>query len=168
MSSSKIKSQINYKVEITEPNSHYAHVTLEFPVTGGEKTIVGLPVWTPGSYLVREFAKSIESVEVKDENSNSIAVNKINKNQWEFVAENNTTISVSYNIYCHEFSARTTFINEEQALLNNASLLMFISGRETQGGFVSIKFPDKLWGNAESSLPKINESTNSVTFEFDI
>lgn len=167
MSSSKIKSQINYKVEITEPNSHYAHVTLEFPVTGGEKTIVGLPVWTPGSYLVREFAKSIESVEVKDENAKSISINKINKNQWEFVSEINTTVSVSYDIYCHEFSARTTFINDEQALLNNASLLMFISGRESEGGFVNITFPEQKWKNAESSLPKTNESTSSVTFEFD-
>jgi len=167
MFSSKSKSQINYKVEINAPHTHYAHVTLEFPVTAGSQNIIGIPVWTPGSYLIREFAKSIESVSVKDNTNKAIGVNKITKNQWEFVSENDATISVEYDIYCHEFSARTTYINTEQALLNNASLLMFIKGRESQGGFLSITFPENTWKNSESSLPKTNETANSVTFEFD-
>lgn len=167
MISSTIKSQINYTVEITDPHTHYAHVTLKFPVIAGEKNIVGIPVWTPGSYLVREFAKSIESVKVKDQTEKVIGVNKITKNQWEFVSEVDATISVEYDIYCHEFSARTTYINADQALLNNASLLMFIKGRESQGGFITITFPENIWKNSESSLPKTNETTNSVTFEFD-
>ena len=167
MFSSKSKSQINYKVEINAPHTHYAHVTLEFPVTAGSQNIVGIPVWTPGSYLIREFAKSIESVSVKYQNGHSIRVNKLTKNQWEFISENDGTISVEYDIYCHEFSARTTYINAEQALLNNASLLMFIKGRENQGGFVAITFPENSWNNTESSLPKIKETSKSVSFEFD-
>src|SRR6185437_8380208 len=53
---------VRYTVSFPSPSTHYAAVEAEFP-TGGRGSIeVFMPVWTPGSYLVREFSRNVEDV----------------------------------------------------------------------------------------------------------
>jgi predicted metalloprotease with PDZ domain len=53
---------ITYNVSFPEAQAHYAEI--EMHITGLQQNTLELkmPVWTPGSYLVREFAKNIESL----------------------------------------------------------------------------------------------------------
>ena len=55
------KTKIHYTVTFPEAQAHYADI--EMDITGLKQNILDLkmPVWTPGSYLVREFAKNVES-----------------------------------------------------------------------------------------------------------
>jgi predicted metalloprotease with PDZ domain len=70
---------IDYSIRIPDPKNHYANVSINY--TSQEKGMVkiSMPVWTPGSYLVREFAKNIETVTIEI-NGKSVNANKSDKN----------------------------------------------------------------------------------------
>ncbi|HZY40161.1 MAG TPA: peptidase M61, partial [Mucilaginibacter sp.] len=53
--------KINYTVTFPEAQAHYADIEMDISGLQQNSLILKMPVWTPGSYLVREFAKNIES-----------------------------------------------------------------------------------------------------------
>src|ERR1700753_3654559 len=77
----KAPVSISYTVTFPEAQAHYADI--EMNITGlHQKTLdLKMPVWTPGSYLVREFAKNVESFGV-EANGKTIPFVKTRKNIW--------------------------------------------------------------------------------------
>src|SRR5258708_23941264 len=51
---------IRYVVRISAPESHYAGVEAIFPIARESQLELFLPVWTPGSYMVREYSRNLE------------------------------------------------------------------------------------------------------------
>ncbi len=131
---------VKYEIRIPNPKSHYAEVLIKTIASEKGNIKISMPVWTPGSYLVREFAKNVESVSC-DINSRAIDVNKIDKNTWSIPAKKGDEISFRYKVYCFELSVRTSFIDADQALLNMASVLMFVEGKEKLNGELTILSP---------------------------
>ena len=52
-------AEIHYTVDLADAKNHYVTVTLDAATTGVATELM-MPVWTPGSYLVREFARHIQ------------------------------------------------------------------------------------------------------------
>jgi predicted metalloprotease with PDZ domain len=104
-----------------------------------------MPVWTPGSYLVREFAKNIETVTIEI-NGKLVSTSKSDKNTWSFPAKKGDKILFQYNVYCYEMSVRTSYIDEDQALLNLASVCAFIEGKEKTNIHCLVELPGG-WNN---------------------
>jgi predicted metalloprotease with PDZ domain len=154
---------MNYTLTIPDPTSHYAEITLSVPADSAGDYIFSLPVWTPGSYLVREFSKSIEQV-AAFENGRSLNVEKIAKNKWKVQMVKPGNFVFTYKVYCFEFSARTSFIDAEQALINGASVFMFVEGMEDSPGKVDITLP-KEWKSYISSL-KDSPINGGVRYSF--
>ena len=155
---------MHYSINIPKPSNHYAEVTMTVSVDAPGDYIFSMPVWTPGSYLVREFSKSVEQVNATI-NKKDLKVQKIEKNRWKVKASSKGEIKFAYKVYCFEFSARTTFIDADQALLNGASIFMFVEGFENLKGQVDIKLPDS-WNSYISSMQE-KPIKGGVSFEFD-
>lgn len=156
--------RVHYNINISDPKSHYADVTLRLEdLTPGSFDIY-MPVWTPGSYLVREFAKNVESVSARGlslEESKMVFAEeplnfgaalspiKLDKNTWRLtIPKNVAAAEFHYRVYCFELSVRTSFIDEDQALLNMASVLMTVKGAEHLGGDLSIDYPVRWFSHA--------------------
>src|SRR3712207_3678545 len=75
---------IHYQVAMPKPESHLFEVTLF--VQGWSEPMLDLkmPVWTPGSYLVREYAKHLQdfSAEAGDRKQ-PLPWRKLEKNHWQ-------------------------------------------------------------------------------------
>ncbi|NEN95703.1 MAG: peptidase M61, partial [Moorea sp. SIO3I7] len=74
---------IHYHVAMPQPQSHLFEVTLQ--VEGWEAPLLDLkmPVWTPGSYLVREYARHLQDFSADTGNpSQSLPWRKLAKNHW--------------------------------------------------------------------------------------
>ena len=157
---------INYKVDLPKPSNHYAKVQMIFKAEKDTVFQVGMPVWTPGSYLVREFSKSVENVSATI-NGEPLNVTKSRKNVWDIESKGKGLITISYWVYCFEFSARTSFINESQALINGASFFMYLKGSEQESGQVEFHIPQQ-WENHISSMKEVsfNPSTNTIVYSF--
>ena len=136
---------VDYSIRIPEPKNHYANVSINY--TAQEKGLVkvSMPVWTPGSYLVRKFAKNIETVTIEI-NGKLVSTSKSDKNTWSFPAKKGGKILFQYNVYCYEMSVRTSYIDEDQALLNLASVCAFIEGKEKTNIHCLVELPGG-WNN---------------------
>ncbi len=156
--------EMNYTLSIPDPSNHYAEVSVTVPVETAGDYIFSLPVWTPGSYLVREFSRNVEQITAVV-NDQATKVEKIEKNRWKVNAKKAGLLRLSYKVYCFEFSARTTFIDAEQALLNGASLFMFVTGFEQRKGQVDIILPQE-WKSHISSMQD-KPFKGGVSYEFD-
>ncbi|MEY3965732.1 MAG: hypothetical protein RL263_901 [Bacteroidota bacterium] len=165
------KNQVNYQISIPNPNSHYAVVDIDYVAENeGPTGIITLPTWTPGSYLLREFSRNVNRVYMqKNSGPNSIVpLKQQSKNQWVVEAKKGEKIKISYEIYCFDFSVRTSYISTEQALLNMASVLMFVEGQTSESGTVSIKYPEN-WKSVATSLEEeksSNKGPGQTTFKY--
>ncbi len=80
-----------------------------------------IPVWTPGSYLIREFAKNVENVKAESFGGTEITAEKINKNTWHVNAKNQSQVKFKYKVYCNELTVRTSSVNSEHAFISSSS-----------------------------------------------
>ncbi|MFM7928712.1 MAG: hypothetical protein ACKO9Q_13465, partial [Pirellula sp.] len=72
---------IHYRIEFKEPAIHRVQIEVSFATHGAKEIRLMMPVWTPGSYMVREYARQIESLEAYDKNG-PIKTIKADKNHW--------------------------------------------------------------------------------------
>ncbi len=155
---------MHYSINIPKPSNHYAEITMTVSVDAPGDYIFSMPVWTPGSYLVREFSKSVEQVGASI-NKKDINVHKIEKNRWKVQVPSKGEIKFTYSVYCFEFSARTTFIDADQALLNGASIFMFVEGFESRKGQLDVILPNS-WKSYISSMQE-SPLEGGVTYTFE-
>jgi predicted metalloprotease with PDZ domain len=155
---------IVHRVSIPDPKTHFVHVETTLSADGagaagtssaagsggralGEPVVLFMPVWTPGSYLVREYARCIESLSADP----PARVTKLRKNAWRIEPRGAARIVVRYRVYANELTVRTNHVDETHAFLVGAALFLTIEGAEQLGAIVEIDAPRE-WRVA-TSLP---------------
>ena len=75
---------VRYRVRFPAPETHLFELEATFPadVFAGGDAVFWLPVWTPGSYLVREFARHVERVAAADAAGAKLACERLDKRSW--------------------------------------------------------------------------------------
>src|ERR1700744_6563152 len=73
--------QISYTVTFPEAQAHYADVEMNISNLQQNTLDIKMPVWTPGSYLIREFSKNVESFTAAS-GSKELDAPKVAKNCW--------------------------------------------------------------------------------------
>tara|TARA_R110001592_G_scaffold148165_3_gene372863 strand:- start:1802 stop:3550 length:1749 start_codon:yes stop_codon:yes gene_type:complete len=150
-------SEINYEVSMPEPHTHYFQVTMEISDYEKEYIDIKMPVWAPGSYLVREFAKSVEGLSAQANDKSSIKTEKINKNTWRIHSKNAKNVKVNYSVYAFEMSVRTSFLDASHGYFNGTSIFMFVDELKNNPLSLSI-IPFKDWKKISTSLTKVGEN----------
>jgi predicted metalloprotease with PDZ domain len=116
----QVSDQICYTLRFPAPHTHYMEVEAAYP-TGGRSAIdLFMAVWTPGSYLVREYQRHVENVVARDPAGGVLAVEKIAKNRWRVDTGGTPVVTVAYRVYGREMSVRTNWIESGFALINGA------------------------------------------------
>lgn len=162
------QSEISFKVSFSEPQAHYADV--EMKVSGNRKEFldVKMPVWAPGSYLVREFSKNVEGFSAKGGDNASLPAEKINKNTWRIATGKKDQVVISYKVYAFEVSVRTSFIDESHAFLSPTGIFMYVDGLIRQPAIVSI-VPHKNWKKISTGLEPVKGKLNTyLASDFDV
>ena len=88
-----------------------------------------MPVWTPGSYLIREYARHVQDMAVKGASGNALPWQKINKNTWQVDVKGEKEIAASYRVYANELTVRTNELNDDHGFWNNAGTAFVSKGR---------------------------------------
>lgn len=122
--------EINFTVSMSKPYTHLLEVEMRLSAARlpAEVNLV-MPVWTPGSYLVREFARHVQDFAAMDEGGHALLWHKINKDTWRIEANGAREVRVSYRVYANELSVRTNDLNDTHAAFNNAATLMYPEGQ---------------------------------------
>lgn len=133
---------IRYTVRFPAPQTHYASVEAAIPVAGMASAEVFMPVWTPGSYLVREYARNVEDIVVTDAAGKRLTFQKSRKNRWRIETGGSPEIHFSYRVYGREMSVRTNWVEESFALLNGAPTFVSLVGGLTRPHDVRFILPE--------------------------
>lgn len=159
---------INYTISMSKPWTHLLEVEMRLAWTAmPEQAELKMPVWTPGSYLIREYARHVESFSAKDASGNDLTWRKTNKNTWQIDAKGAKEIVARYNVYANELTVRTSELNDEHAFISPAALLLFPKDQLSAPSTVKV-VPFGNWKVA-TGLPKIANQTNAFRAEnFDV
>ena len=128
-----------------------------------EKAELKMPVWTPGSYLVREYARNLQDFAVRDAAGTGLAWRKINKNTWQVDTKGGKEIAVTYRIYSNELTVRTNELNDEHGFWNNAATLLFVKGQLKAPSTVKVN-PYGNW-RIGTGLPPVEGEANTFRAE---
>lgn len=141
---------IRYTLSFPEPHSHYLHVEMQVNDIRQEQIALKMPVWTPGSYLIREFQRNIDFV-TSTINEQTVRLKKRDKNTWILPLADATGFTVNYQLYCNELSVRTNFVNSDFALLNGAATFLYLEGYEKNAVEIIIQ-PYEKWDKCSTAL----------------
>jgi predicted metalloprotease with PDZ domain len=120
--------EISYTVSMPKPHTHLLDVELRLRGPLAAETDLIMPVWTPGSYLIREFERNVQDFAAKDASGRALRWAKTNKNTWRVQTTGARDILVTYSVYANEFSVRTNEVTDQHAFWTNAALLMYPDG----------------------------------------
>jgi predicted metalloprotease with PDZ domain len=149
-------SAIIYSVSFPQPQSHYVVVDALVKDWKGGSIDFYMPVWTPGSYLVREFARNVEQVSVTSA-GRSLNCSKSSKNHWSVKDAPKGDIHIHYLVYAFELSVRTSFVDADHANLNGSSVFITVKGMEAQPLVVDLH-PDPSWKVLSVPLDAVSDS----------
>lgn len=153
-----------------KPHTHMLEVEVRLNSNGGpakSEQVLVMPVWTPGSYLIREFARHVQDFAAFDAAGHPLNWEKINKNSWRVMTSGAPDWRATYRVYANELSVRTSELNSEHAFLNNATALMYPEGSLNQASTLRVLAPEP-WKVA-TGLPSVPGMKNTFRAEnFDI
>lgn len=133
---------LHYQIEFDEYRQHLIHVTLRFLAQPTQ--ILSLPTWIPGSYLIREFAKHIESVKAYDEAGRQLKITKFEKNQWRLYNTDYELITVEYDVYAYDLSVRGAYVDQTRLYVNPACVCLGLQDQEHSPIELEIFLPEEL------------------------
>ncbi|RYF41602.1 MAG: M61 family peptidase [Comamonadaceae bacterium] len=121
---------MHYRVEAADLHAHLFRVTLTIAQPAAVQQL-SLPVWIPGSYLVREFSKNLQHLSVRQE-GRALPVQQLDKCNWQLECAPSSPLVVSYEVYAFDNSVRTAWLDSQRGFFNGTSLCLRVQGQEAQ------------------------------------
>jgi predicted metalloprotease with PDZ domain len=134
-------SPVAYTLRFPAPQTHYVDVEARVPTDGKPQVELTMAVWTPGSYLVREYARNVEDVTASTEGGEALKVEKTTKNHWRIDTKQGSQVVVRYRVYSREMSVRTNFVDSGFALIVGAATFMTLEGSPAHPFEVRLEMP---------------------------
>jgi predicted metalloprotease with PDZ domain len=156
---------LHYRVAMPYPESHLFEVTLQIQGWDGAVLDLKMPVWTPGSYLVREYSRHLQDFSAVGEQP--LSWSKISKNHWQIETSNVSNLSITYRIFANELTVRTNHLDSSHGYFNPAALCFYIPGFEHLSISVTIEPPDAKWQVATPLPPVAGQPNTFVAANFD-
>ena len=119
---------IHYTVEAADLHAHLFRVTLTVSEPAAQQT-VSLPVWIPGSYLVREFSKNLQNLSAK-QGRRSVPITQQDKCSWAMACKSGQPLVLSYEVYAFDHSVRTAWLDSQRGFFNGTCLCLRVHGQE--------------------------------------
>ncbi|MDP9150711.1 MAG: PDZ domain-containing protein [Myxococcota bacterium] len=161
-----MRLDIIHRVSIPNPTTHLVHVETTIAPAESERhatepalpesLVLFLPVWTPGSYLVREYSRHVEGFTAEP----PVRAAKIRKNAWRLETRSAQVVVVGYRVYANELTVRTSHVDETHAFLVGAALFFGVEGAEASRATVEVVVPSG-W-RVVTSLGPSRESTPGI------
>ncbi|MDB5848776.1 MAG: peptidase [Rhodoferax sp.] len=125
---STLAPAISYRVEVADLHAHLFRVSLTIAQPAALQR-VSLPVWIPGSYLVREFSKSLQNLQAHQSRRRIANLQQIDKNTWDVEAHPGKALVLSYEVYALDNSVRTAWLDDSRGFFNGTSLCLRVHGQ---------------------------------------
>lgn len=134
---------LRYRVTLADPVGHEIGVELAVPALGDAAAgfDLVLPVWAPGSYLVRDFARHVFDLEARDARGRRLPVERVEKHRWRVPAVASGPVRVRYRVFAFEESVRTSYFDDAHAFWNGTSVFLYVDGEQDRPCEVEVRAP---------------------------
>jgi predicted metalloprotease with PDZ domain len=152
-------SPVHYKVEIADLHAHLFGITLTITHPAPAQELV-LPVWIPGSYLVREFSKNLQGLQAR-QGKRRVALRQLDKHRWQVDAKADQPLTVQYRVYAFDNSVRTAWLDSQRGFFNGTSLCLQVAGQQDQPHVLELIATDSIahWAVATgANAQKVNKN----------
>ncbi|CAM5782678.1 PDZ domain-containing protein [Castellaniella caeni] len=130
---------IRYRVQLADPAGHRYRVRLTIPHPAPEGQALRLPAWIPGSYLIRDFARQIETLQASDAQG-PLACHKTDSHTWQ-CAPAHGPLTLDYTVYAWDLSVRGAHFDDSHAFFNGCSLFLAVLGQEDRACLLELCAP---------------------------
>ncbi|OFW07205.1 MAG: hypothetical protein A3I61_04275 [Acidobacteria bacterium RIFCSPLOWO2_02_FULL_68_18] len=145
---------IRYTLRFPEPHTHYVEVTAVYPTERQPLVELMMAVWTPGSYMVREYSRHVLALTATGPGGGSLAVEKTDKNRWRIPTGGAPAITVRYRVYAREMTVRTNWVDADFAMLNGAPTFITLADSRPRPHEVAIEAASG-WRTSVTGLPEM-------------
>jgi predicted metalloprotease with PDZ domain len=168
LNTTALGAKISYSLKMPRPQNHYFQVEMQVEQVKQKSATVKLPVWAPGSYLVREFSRHLNQVKAYSLQGALLPITKKTKNAWEIDLKGQTAFIVKYEVYAFELSVRTSFLDETHGFVSGPSMFMYLDGHKETGGELLVQ-PHPSFKRISTGLTQKSDvkQGNNQTFTFD-
>ncbi len=121
-------ARVRYQVRLLDLHAHLFQVTLSIAEPAAVQRL-SLPVWIPGSYLVREFSKNLQRLQAHQGND-KVALTQLDKCSWQAECDSRKPLLLRYEVYAFDNSVRTAWLDASRGFFNGSSLFLQVQGQE--------------------------------------
>ena len=133
------RAGVHYEVVAAHLQAHLSQVTLTIAQPQAQQT-VSLPVWIPGSYLVREFAKNLQKLHAR-QGKREVCLQQTNKHTWVADCHGKAPLVLTYEVCAYDNSVRTAWLDASRGFFNGTSLCLRVHGQEQQPHTLEVSAP---------------------------
>jgi predicted metalloprotease with PDZ domain len=156
---------VRYTLRFPAPHTHYLEVTASIPAAKPQIEVF-MAVWTPGSYLVREYARNVEDFHARDLRGGELPWRKTRKNRWQIDAAGAPRVEVAYKVYAREMNVQGNWVDAGFAMLNGAPNFMTLAGAGKRPYEVRLELPPS-WTKSISGLKDGPAPNSWLAADFD-
>lgn len=135
---------VHYRIDPSARHEHLYRVllTVHAPAAGQE---LSLPVWIPGSYLVREFSRNLNMLGASQD-GRPVALEQLDKCSWRADCAAGRPLTVRYEVAAYDTSVRTAWLDACRGFFNGTSVCLRVHGLEDEAHDLEIERPHELGG----------------------
>ena len=108
-----------------------------------ERLVLRLPAWTPGSYLIRDYVRTLEGLELL-QGDRSVPVQRIEPSAWRIELSSLEPLRIRYRILATELTVRTCRLSGDHAFLALAGVVLQVEGERWSPHRLELQLPE-LW-----------------------
>ena len=145
--------KLAYTLSMEEPQTHYFQVEMTITDIRQRYLDLKMATWTPGSYLIREYARHVEGFSASS-NEKALKAEKINKNTWRVYTNNAKQVKVKYQLYAYELTVRTNFLDASHGYINGAATFLYLDKKQNLPATLTVK-PYPNWKEISTGLRSV-------------
>ena len=164
--SAQAPEPIRYTLRFPAPHTHYLEVEAVYPTGRRPQVELMMAVWTPGSYLVREYQRHVENLVAKADGKTLTVVKPV-KNRWRIDTGGAASVTVTYRVYGREMTVRNNWVEAGFAMLNGAPTFITLAERTARVHEVRLDLPAAWKTSATPLMPMAGQANSYRAEDFD-
>ena len=122
---------VDVHLDLRQPQQHLVGVRLEVEPTTPQLRL-RLPAWTPGSYLIRDYVRNLEGLQVL-QGDRTLPLTRLEPACWQLeIDPSGPPLQIHYRVLATELSVRTCHLDAEHGFLALAGVILEVEGLRWQ------------------------------------
>lgn len=152
---------MNINLDLRRSQDQLILVSLEWtPVV--TRQVLQFPLWTPGSYTVRDPAQHLNSLELRSASAPQ-QLKRLAPNRWLAELPDLSPLRLTYQLEARDLTVRTAYLDSDFASLSPAAVVMEVEGFRWEQHTLSLTIPDH-W-NGHCPLPPTDSGWVAPDFD---